>query len=274
MVNSRQRQGAEITSRVRRFESGANLGASVRITARSWVGVTARRLKYTFPDDAVFFDANLNTTLARHEDRAGLVFTNHLTPLTTLRVTAEVQRDRFLRTVGRDADSIRVMGGFETGPLALVQGSALVGYQRYEAVAEGIPGFDGVVASADLTYVARGATRLSARVDRSLVYSYDVTTPYYVMTNVSASLGRHIIRRLEGFASWGRQRMHYRSAGAAIGEAVSRQDWATTYGGGFAYGFARSGRVRISLDGSSRDSVLVPQNYESRLISASIDYAF
>jgi hypothetical protein len=32
--------------------------------------------------------------------------------------------------------------------------------------------------------------------------------------------------------------------------------------------------VRISVDGSGRRSALAPQNYDGRLISASIDYAF
>jgi hypothetical protein len=274
MANSRQRQGAEITSRVRRFENGFNLDANVRITGRSSLGVTAGRVRYTFPDDAVYLDTNLSTSLARHEDRAGVVYTNQVTSLTTLRVTAEVRHDRFLHTTGRDADGIRVMGGFETSPFALVQGSAFIGYQRYEAVAQEIPGFDGLVGSADLTYVARGATRFNVRVDRALAYSYDVIEPYYLVTDVAGSVGRHIVRRLEAFASAGRQRMRYRRAGAATGEVLSRLDWTTTYGIGVAVGFARSGRVRVSLDGSSRNSVHAPQNYDSHLISASVDYAF
>jgi hypothetical protein len=272
-MSSRQRQGSEITERVRRLETAANLEANVRLTGRSWVGVTANRRRYSFPDDAEFFDTNLSVALDRIEESAGFVYLNRVTPLTTLRVTTETQRDRFLRTTGRDADSTRVMGGFETSPQTLLQGSALVGYQWYEPVSSAVPGFDGVVAAADLSYVARGATRLSVRVDRSLAYSYDVVEPYYVTTGVSATLGRHIVRRLELLLSGGRQRMNYRRSGTG-NEGVSRADWSATYGGGLAYGFGGSGRVRVNFDGTSRESVITPQNYEGRLISASLDYAF
>ena len=156
-VSSGQRQGSEITERVRRLETGANLEANVRLTGRSWVGVTANRRRYSFPDDDVFLDTNLSTALDRIEESAGFVYRNRVTPLTTLRVTTETQRDRFLRTTGRDADSIRVMGGFVTSPQTLLQGSALVGYQWYEPVSSSVPSFDGVVAAADL------ATSLEAR---------------------------------------------------------------------------------------------------------------
>ena len=89
--------------------------------------MTANRRRYSFPDDAEFFDTNLSIALDRIEESAGFVYLNRVTPLTTLRVTTETQRDRFLRTTGRDADSTRVMGGFETSPQTLPQGSALSG---------------------------------------------------------------------------------------------------------------------------------------------------
>ncbi len=273
-ANSRQRQGSEITERVRRLETGANLEADLRLTGRSWVGVTANRRRYSFPDDAEFLGTNLSTALDRIEESAGFVYLNRITPLTTLRVTTERQRDRFLKTTGRDAESIRVMGGFETSPQTLLQGSALVGYQWYEPDSSVVPGFDGVVAVADLTYIARGATRLNVHVDRNLAYSYDVVEPYYVTTGVSAALGRHIVKRWELLLSGGRQRMSYRRSGTGTEAGSSRVDWSTTYGAGLAYGFGRSGRVRVNIDGTSRESVITSQNYDGHLISASLDYAF
>ena len=67
--------------------------------------------------------------------------------------------------------------------------------------------------------------------------------------------------------------MNYRRSGTG-NEGVSRADWSATYGGGLAYGFGGSGRVRVNFDGTSRESVITSQNYEGRLISASLDYAF
>lgn len=273
-VNTRQRQGAEITSRVRRFENAVNLGANIRLAGQTRVGVIAGRTRYSFPEEAVFLETNLRRVLEREEDRAGVVFINELTPLTTFRMTAERQRDRFTQSRGRNADSTRVLAGFEMSPQALLQGTAFVGYQVYEPVASTVPKFDGVIASGDVTYIARGSTRLNVRVDRGLGYSFDVLQPYYITTGAALNVAQHLVGRFELLASGGRQRLDYRRQDLNPTSDPSRRDTSTTYGAGVAYGFGRAGRIRVNFDGSTRRSALAPQNFDSQQLTTSIDYAF
>jgi hypothetical protein len=273
-VNTRQRQGAEITARVRRFENAVNVAANVRISGQSRVGIIAGRTRYSFPADAVFLDTNLQRVLEREEDRVGVVFSNRFTPLTTFRATAERQRDRFVQSPARNADSTRVLAGFEMSPQTLLQGSAFIGYQMYEPVLSSVPKFDGVVANGDVTYIAWGTTRLNVRADRGLAYSYDVLEPYYITTGVAVSVAQHLRGRLELLASVGRQRLDYRRQELSPTSAPSRRDASTTYGAGLGYGFGHNGRIRVNFDGSTRRSAFAPQNFDSQQFTTSIDYAF
>lgn len=273
-VNTRQRQGAEITARVRRFENSVNGVVNIRVGGQTRVGITGGRTRFSFPSDAVFLETSLQRVLEREEEKAGVVLSHRVTPLTTFRVTAERQRDRFAQLSERDAESTRLLTGFEMSPHALVQGSAFVGYQIYEPRAATVPRFEGVIAAADVTYIARGTTRLNVRVDRGLSYSYDIREPYYVTTGVAAHVAQHVVGRFELLASAGRQRLNYRRQDTSPSTDPSRSDTATTYGAGLAYGFGRSGRIRLNFDGSTRRSALAPQNFESEQLTTSIDYAF
>ena len=273
-VNTRQRQGAEITSRVRRFENSATFAANIRIGGQTRVGMLAGRNWFSFPTDAVFLDTNLRRVLERKEDRVGIVLSNRLTPLTTFRLTAERQQDRFTQSTARNAEITRVLAGFELSPQALLQGTAFVGYQRYEPDASTVPTFEGVIATGDVTYIARGATRLNLRVDRGLGYSYEIREPYYVTTGVAANVAQHLVGRLELLLTAGRQRLDYRRQDANPISEPLRRDTATTYGAGVAFGFGESGRIRVNFDGSTRRSALAPQNFDSQQLTSSIEYAF
>src|SRR5712691_7267168 len=62
-VNSRQREGAEITARVRRYQTAMNAGASVRLSGVLHLGVEAERTRYTFPKQEEFLGTNLRRVL-------------------------------------------------------------------------------------------------------------------------------------------------------------------------------------------------------------------
>jgi len=274
-LNTADRQDSEITARVRQFDHALTLETSVRVSGKSWIGVTAGRRRNTFADDEVFLGADLSTSLDRDENRAGIVFRNQLTPLTTLRVTGELQRDRFHHAEGRNADRSRLVGGLEMNPFAILRGNASIGYEKFEPSDFAVPGYAGVVASADLTYVLRGATRMSLLVDRGLGYSYDATQPYYVLTSIGGTVGRHIVKRLEGFASVSRERTSYRSVETAANtDSTRRRDWFTTLGAGLGWDFGRSSSVTLNYVSSERDSAVAAQNYDSRRLTASLDYTF
>ena len=273
-VNTRQRQGAEITARVRRFERAGTFAANIRIAGQTRVGILAGQTRYSFPEDTEFLGTNLQRVLEREESRAGVVVSNRLTPLTTFRATVEMQQDRFAQSPTRNGETRRVLAGFEMTPQALLQGTAFIGYQAYEPSLPTVPTFEGVIANGDITYILRGSTRLNLRGDRGLAYSYDVFEPYYITTGAAVHIAQHIKGRLEFLASGGRQRLHYRRQELDPTSQPQRRDAATTYGAGFAYGFGRSGRVRVNFDGSTMKSALAPKNFDSQQLTTSVDYAF
>jgi hypothetical protein len=273
-LKGRQRQGTEITSRVRRYETGFNAGVNMRIGGDGALGVVASRLRYSFPEDEQFLGTNLRRALARDEDLTSLFFTKRLTPLTTFRLTGETQRDRFDVSAERNATTIRATAGVELNPQALVKGSAFVGYQHYKPVATTVPEFDGLVASANLSYVLRGMTRFSLVVDRNLSYSYDIREAYYAMTGITGGVSRHLTGRWELLGSAGRQTLNYRGGAEGADATAPRRDWTTTYGAGLGYAFGTNGRARINVDRIGRHSVMAAQNYQTMQVTSSLDYAF
>jgi hypothetical protein len=272
--NDRQRSGSEITARVRRYESKFNAGANVRVGGHVTLGVAGTRTQYTFPQREQFLGTNLRKGLERNEDTASLILTRELTPLTTFRLIGEAQHDVFLLSPERNATSVRVMLGFETSPQTLLKGSAFVGVQKYNPASATVPAFQGVVAATNLTYVLHRTTQLNARVDRNLSYSYDVRQPYFVFTSVNGEMTQHLFGHVDALAAGGRQRLDYRSLEGATEALASRRDWSSTYGAALAYGFGKTGRVRVSLNGTSRHSALAVRNYQTRQMTTSVDYGF
>ena len=97
---------------------------------------------------------------------------------------AEQQRDRFVLSPQRDADGLRVVTGFEFKPFALISGKGVVGYRQFDTLSAVVPDYTGPVASADLAYVLR-ATRITARVERDVTYSFEELEPYYLLTDLA-----------------------------------------------------------------------------------------
>jgi hypothetical protein len=71
----------------------------------------------------------------------------------------ENQADRFPFSPVRDTDSFRVMPGVELRRRALLNGSAWVGYRRFEPKAAALPSQAGLVSQLALSYTLLGATR-------------------------------------------------------------------------------------------------------------------
>ena len=272
--NDRERSGSEITARVRRYVSKFNAGANLRVGGRVTLGVAGTRTQYKFPAQEQFLGTNLRKALEHYEDTASLILSREITPLTTFRLIGETQHDVFLLSPERNGTSVRVMSGFETSPQTLLKGSAFVGLQKYQPALATVPAFRGVFANADLTYVLLGTTRFNARVERNLSYSYDVRQPYFVFTGVNGEVAQHLFGRVDAIASAGRQRLDYRSLAGATEALASRRDWSSNYGAALAYGFSKTGRVRVNANGTSRHSALAARNYQTRQLKTSVDYGF
>jgi hypothetical protein len=133
-----------------------------------------------------------------------------VSPLTRVLVRAQVNEEHFPFSPLRDADNVSIAPGVEFQPRALISGSASVGVRRFRSRSGQLPDFTGAVASANLAYAFRGATRLRLTAVRDLAYSYNEAEPYYAIAGYGLSIARHLGGRFEITASGDWQTHRYR----------------------------------------------------------------
>src|SRR5688572_13832103 len=186
-VNSRERQGYEIDSRSRRRDTSVTAGSSLRLSGKTSFLVSFRQFDAKYDETETFLGTALAGALNRRERTTKVQFRYALTPLTTFVVDTDIGRDRFKVTNLRDADSVRVMPGFELKPLALISGRVFVGYRQFDPLSETLPDYRGLVAAVDAAYI-RGATRFEAKVDRDVAYSFEAARPYYALLDMGLTV--------------------------------------------------------------------------------------
>jgi hypothetical protein len=191
---------------------------------------------------------------------------------------AEAVRERFAGSSIRDSDSVRVTPGVEFDPRALIGGRAFVGYRRFIIRSGVAPRFTGVVASVQLASTIRGATRLAVRANRDVAYSYDVTSPYYLLTTVGASVTRRLGRNWDLGVAVGRDNLNYErwtipppTVEGALG-LPPRFETVDSLGGSGGYRLGENMRFAVSYDYSRRTSTRLRRPYEGARILSQFTY--
>lgn len=270
-LNTRQRPGFEIDARARHYESDFHAGSDVRVMSKGIVRVDLRYLNYSFAGDEVFNGRPLNQELNRTLKAVDVSWRHRLTALTTLIARTSRESERFQFEGVRNSDSSRLAGGFELGRLALVRGSAFLGYRKLTPADGGtLPEFSGLTADADVSYTAPTQTRLGIAVDRDVQYSYERATPYYVQTGWTATLTQRVIGRWDVQLSGGRDRLSYQG----INPVDDRRDFVGRFGGGI--GYAAGDQIRASFDVNSfyRRSDDPRREYGGLRAGVSVTYAY
>jgi hypothetical protein len=256
-VNTRQRSNFEIDLRARRIEHALLAGLDIGLTSRTTVALSASRQHLGFQGDSVFLGTSLREMLNRHVDQVNASLRYALTPLTTFVATAGHQRDRFEFVPSRNSTNLRIVPGLEFSAFALITGKASVGVCKFETGSFGPPSYTGVVAAVDLATTIRGATRLGVRADRDVVFSFDVRTPYYVLTGLGGSITQRITPTWDVFVWVNRQRYGYRTVDTALPAEAGRSLDAVHVGAGIGYWVGRRLRFGVNADYFRRDSQIV-----------------
>lgn len=269
-VNSRERQGYEIDARARRRDDAFTVGTELRISGKTSLVGSFRRLNASYDKDESFLGAALAEALNRREDSTKLQFRYALTPLTTFVVDTDVQRDRFELSSIRDTNSVRVVPGFEIKPLALVSGRVFVGVRSFTPLDASLPEYRGVVASVDATYV-RGSTRYQGKVERDLAYSFESTRPYYALLDFGLTVTQRVTHAWELVGRGSRQTLSYRAiVGSGEADATDR---GYTVGAGIGYRIAETFRVGLDVNQYHRRSGLLSRReYDALRVFGSISY--
>ena len=216
-----------------------------------------------------FLGVSLRERLDRDATMFGLSVRRDVTPLTTWMVEGEQQHDRFVLSPDRDADALRVVTGFEFKPFALIAGKGVIGYRRFRTASAAVPDYTGPVASADLAYVLR-ATRVTARVERDVTYSFEALEPYYLLTDLGFTLTQRLTTKWDVVGRAARQVLDYKAVG--VQTAPDRTDRVRQLGGGVGYHVGEIMRLGLDTEFVSRRSPLTNRSYDGWRSGISITY--
>ena len=270
-LNARQRADVEIDARAHRMETNYLGSASIRVLAKTSVGVNVGQLHTTFAEDAVFRNVKLREELTRTLVTTGVSVSHRLTPLTT--ISAQVAREavQFDFTPDRNSNSNVILAKIAFDPLAAMQGSASFGYREFTPVAADVPGYDGTTAAVELSYTAFGATKVTGKVLRDVQFSYDSTRPYYLQNSYAIEVMQRLFGPVDVAARTGTATLAYRDRGGAQ-VSGNEPDRTRMYGGGVGYHLGQDIRIGVNIDQQKRTSPTQGHSYEGLRLWTAISY--
>jgi len=269
-VNTRDRPGFEIDSRARSATNTVTFGTDLRLSGKTTFVFSGSRTTTAFDQHETFLGAALAHALNRRSDIERLQFRYALTPLTTLVVNNDAIQDRFDFEPARNADSIRIMPGFEFKPFALISGIVFVGFRHFNALDEAFPDFNGVAASVDARYTL-AATQFQAQVHRDLAFSFEAANPYYALTDMSVAVTERITKAWDIIGRAGTQNLDYRQIQTSV-VSTRRADKGRLYGLGGGYRLGEAVRLGLDVNYVVRRSPETIRQYEGFRVGATVSY--
>ena len=270
-ANTKDRSGYEIDSRAHQRFNAYRMGTSVRFSGITTLVLTGTRSTTAFDENETFLGADLARALNRESQSEEVQLRFKLTSLTTLVVGADAVQDRFKFDSIRDANSVRVMPGFELRPSALISGTVFVGVRRFQALSQSVPDYQGLIAAVDATYVA-GPTRLGMKVARDLNYSFEPIQPYYALTDLGLVVTERVTHVWDIVGRVGRQALDYKQL-KTVTPGPQRTDLIYQYGGGLGYRVGET--VRLGFDAiyyRRHSSEVVLRDFKGLRFGGSISY--
>lgn len=277
--NTKQRTGDnfEIDVRSRVLSNTLRAGVDMRLTPKTTLEVHGRWSELDYDADSSFLGGTLAETLNRTTTGFGAVARYRPTVLTTFELLAERFEERFTLSPERDGDNVRVMPGVAFAPRALINGHARVGIRHLNPVDETVlPEFKGLVSDFGLSYTLFGSTTVGLTHTRDVLYSYELTQPYYVDSGIGARVRRALGRTFDVVLSADRHALAYEDL---VGEGASltpqRVDTVWNYGGSVGYRVGRDGRIGFGVTYWTRDSTTnTSRQYNGFRLGTTASYGF
>jgi hypothetical protein len=270
-ASTRERYNQEVDSRARHHDRTYAAGAALRLASRTSVSAAVRQTRVDFDEGSAFRGEDLarafNSTIDAVEGTFGL----QLTPLTGISLVVTREQQRFDLDPDRDSDTTRVTPTITFSPGALLNGSAAVGYRRFNGKSPSLADFSGLVAVVNLSATILGRNRLDTTFARDVRYSYQQDVPYYLATGGSATLTTLIGGPFDVKITGTRQGLDYRRSEAP--ETRGSADTYTSYGGGVGYRLRQ--RMRLGVDAEwvrRRSDRTSGREFHNRRIFASLSW--
>jgi hypothetical protein len=268
-VSTKERLNAELDVRAPRTQRTVMGGARVLVASRTSLLFNARRFDIDFDEGSQFDGADLAHNLNSRADsfESGVQFA--LTPLTTLNMTASVQRDRFDSAPERNADTLRITPTLQFDPTSLIRGTVTVGYRHFETLDPALPDYSGVIVQVVAGYTLLETTKFDVDLARDVQYSFEDLEPYYLATGGRLTVTHQLTGPFDVQAYGGRQTLAYRST-ATLSE--TRTDRVETFGAGAGYRVHSLFRIGFTWEENRRLSEVHDRRYDRRRLFASFTY--
>jgi hypothetical protein len=270
-TSTRARPNFEIDARSQQFQKIVNGQLDYRALPKTSFGLKGQHASTTYDQAALFLGTRLAAELNETTVSTSAVVRHVLTPLTTIGVEIGRENHRFF-AAARNADSTRVLANVALEPSALISGSGTVGYRHFTPWDGNVPAYHGPTLLANLTYRARGSTRLRVDAMRDLMQSFDANQPYFVQTGAVWTVQQHVYGPFDVMGRIGRHRMAYRDRVGASVQMSNRVDRMRSVGGGAGYRLGADKRVGFTLDYLERQSGLESRRFEGLQYGFSITY--
>ena len=273
-VDTRERPGFEIDARANRSDQVLTGAVEVRALSRTLIGARVARRDVDFDEGEEFLGRNLHDELNRSETTAALTLRHELTALTSVTFDLSRQQDRFDAAPLRDADSTQTTVGLLFQPDALISGTARLGFRKFSPLDASVPDYNGTTAAVNVSYVARGSTRIGLQANRDVQFSFDVNQPYYLLTGFSASIAQQVYGPVDVEGRVVRERLSYRERSGALVEVADRVDRVFNYGAGVGYHVGEELRVAFNVDRQKRTSPVDGRNFRGLRYGTAVTMGF
>jgi hypothetical protein len=271
--SSKQRSGFEIDTRARTANADVFAGGTLRLGGKTSLTARAMRRNLRYDENAENLGASLSQSLDREERMATASLEHSITPLTTVRLSADLQRDRFVHALSRDTKSFRLAPGVDFKPNGHISGAAVVGYRRVAPSDAAVRPFSGLVGSADLAYTLRGLTRFGVQSLRDVQYSFDPSQEYYVIGSAIGSISRALGQTWGVSVRAGRHQLTYHKRPDAVSSQPGGTDTVRIYGGSIFLRLNPLVQTGVNADYQNRRAPeFREREYEGLRVGAFISY--
>lgn len=264
----RERFAFEEEERIARGETHAFVGLAIRPTSRVSGSVHGTRRVYDFRGGSPQA-TSIKQTLDRTSYLVNVETRYKLTRATSLVASWDSFDDHFANPLGSappTVSSSRLMGGFDFGPKAIVNGRLLAGTRRFPA-GGGVAPYNGLALAANIGAPLRSA-RLVGYADRDVLYAVNrAGTPEdqrrntYVWTRLRGELTVELPAQLIGRGFLNREQARFLLPFVVDGNATVRTDRFWTLGGAIERRISDGLRVGLTLDWERRTSALRASSY-------------
>ncbi len=270
-ISRGDREGFEIDARVPHTQTLVSVGADVDVTPLTAITAWASRSSTSFDESQQYLSVLLAEQLNHSTDAAAAGARFRLTPLTTLLIATEFQRDRFELVPLRDVDSVRVAPAIaiETGgPLS---GDAKAGYRIFKPRDPMLHGYRGFTGSARLHYIPLSVTRVDVEANRDVSFSFDPNQPYYLESGGRFTVTQRVLGPFSVIGIAERRELRNQRVGEESFDG--RREVTTSIGGGIVFQLPTQMKFALTYERTERtSSEPVGRNYEKTRVLGSISY--